>query len=145
MFDFLKDLPFSIEVWKSIAILLSVGIYYLSIVYKKYFILREETDKKIDDIVSDHNEIKELLSSIQIQLVENKKINDELLLTVDKFISIISTTEEIGDKQKQQLELLTKITHILQAKETCDLNVDEAKDLKSLIELIYHEYEIHKK
>lgn len=63
------------------------------------------------------------------------------------------TTDEIGTKQKEQLELLSKIVQNFQTKDICKIkeslevsaDKEETINLKKLLDMICDEYELHKK
>lgn len=159
MLDFIKELPFSIEAWKVSTLLLTVLVGYLSTVYNDYHKLRTKTDGKIYDLhemVKDINEnIEEILEKVEHtneKMVYIRVQYEKISLTIDKFIKVITTTDEIGEKQKEQLELLNKIMQHFQTSDVCDLkesiNVEGKEDdlnLKKLLDMMCDEYELHRK
>lgn len=160
MWDLIKDWPFSIEVWKVSTMFLLVAVAYLSKSYKDYDKLRNVTDDKVNDL---HGMVKNIEESIEeiMEAVEqtNEKMVDiriqyeKISLTIDKFINVITTTDEIGVRQKEQLDLLNKIVQNFRAHDICNINEtieitndkDETINLKKLLNMICDEYELHKK
>lgn len=137
MIEFLITLPFSIEIWKTISLLSLAAIIFLVRIYNKYFTLEEILEKDV-------KEIKENIEKISEQ-------HKEFLTTVDKFIGVITTTDEISLKQKEQIVLLNKIIDSFRVKDVCELkevirNEDsDFLNLKKLLDLICEDYELHKK
>lgn len=160
MLDLIKDLPFSIEVWKTSTLLLLVAIGFLSKTYRDYDKLRNTTDKQVEELhlmVKDINEklddIVETVENTNEKMVDIRIQYEKISLTIDKFIKVITTTDEIGVKQKEQLELLSKIVQNFQTKDICkikeslEVSVDkeESLNLKKLLDMICDEYELHRK
>lgn len=160
MWDLIKDWPFSIEVWKVSTMFLLVAVAYLSKSYKDYDKLRNVTDAKVNDL---HGMVKNIEESIEeiMEAVEqtNEKMVDiriqyeKISLTIDKFINVITTTDEIGVRQKEQLDLLNEIIQNFRAYDICNIketievtnDKDETINLKKLLDMICDEYELHKK
>lgn len=137
MIEFFLTLPFSIEVWKTISLLSIAAIIFLVRIYNKYFALEEILE----------NDVKQINQNID----KISKQHEEFLLTVDKFIGVITTTDEINLKQKEQIDLLNKIVDSFRVKDVCELkevirNEDsDSLNLKKLLDLIWEDYELHKK
>jgi len=137
MIEFFLTLPFSIEVWKTVSLLSLAAIIFLVRIYNKYFALEEILE-------GDVKQINQHIENI------NKK-HDEFLVTVDKFIGVITTTDEISLKQKEQIDLLNKIIDNFRVQDVCELkevirNEDgDSLNLKKLLDLICEDYELHKK
>lgn len=157
MLEFLKDLPFSIEVWKMVAWFLAVAVVVLAGVYKKYFILRDETDKKNDEnfqtLIVMIKELRDDLENINGKIEDIEVQYNKISVTIDRFIQVITTTDEIGERQKEQLEILNRIIQNFKTKDICELKEDihvedkgeETINLKRLLDMICDEYELHKK
>lgn len=157
--NFIKELPFSIEAWKISTLLLLALVGYLSKVYKDYDKLRTKTDGKIYELhalVKDINEnIEEILEKVENtneKMVDIRVQYEKISLTIDKFIKVITTTDEIGEKQKEQLELLNKIVSQFQISDVCKIkeSIDvngkkEEINLKKLLDMICDEYELTRK
>ena len=137
MIEFFLTLPFSIEVWKTVSLLSLAAIIFLVRIYNKYFALEEilENDVKI----------------IQQDIAKINEQHKEFLLTIDRFIGVITTTDEISSKQKEQIVLLNKIIDNFRVQDGCELkevirNEDsDSLNLKKLLDLICEDYELHKK
>ena len=152
MLEFILSLPFSIEVWKTTAILCLAAIVFLVNIYNKYFKLQDfieseikEQKKILDEIKRDFNEdIKEDIKEIKIQ-------REELRETINKFIDVITTTDDISSKQKEQIALLNKIidnfrvTDVCEIKESLKEQDSDSLNLRKLLDLICEGYELHKK
>lgn len=160
MWDWIKDLPFSIEVWKISTMFLLVAVAYLSKTYKDYDKLRNITDSKINElhgmvknIEESIDEIMEVVESTNEKMVDIRVQYEKISLTIDKFINVITTTDEIGVRQKEQLDLLNKIVQNFRAHDICNIketievtnDKDENINLKKLLNMICDEYELHKK
>lgn len=137
MIEFFLTLPFSIEIWKTISLLSLAAIIFLVRIYNRYFALEEVLE-------NDVKEIKQRIKNISDQ-------HNEFLLTIDKFIGVITTTDEISVKQKEQIDLLNKIVDGFRVKDVCELkdvikNEDsDSLNLKKLLELICEDYELQRK
>ena len=113
------------------------AIIFLVRIYNKYFALEEilENDVKI----------------IQQDIAKINEQHKEFLLTIDRFIGVITTTDEISSKQKEQIVLLNKIIDNFRVQDGCELkevikNEDsDSLNLKKLLDLICEDYELHKK
>ena len=152
MLEFILSLPFSIEVWKTTTILCLAAIVFLVNIYNKYFKLQDfieseikEQKKILDEIKRDINEdINEDIKEIKIQ-------REELRETINKFIDVITTTDDISSKQKEQIALLNKIidnfrvTDVCEIKESLKEQDSDSLNLRKLLDLICEDYELHKK
>lgn len=142
MLEFIISLPFSIEVWKTVSILSLGAIAFLVRIYNKYFALQDFVEKDIKNLKTALDKIEDNISDICNQ-------REELNTTIDKFIGVITTTDEISIKQKEQIVLLNKIIDNFKVQEVCELKDivkdDENLNLKKLLEIICDEYELHKK
>lgn len=142
MLEFIISLPFSIEVWKTVSILSLGAIAFLVRIYNKYFALQDFVEKDIKNLKTALDKIEDNISDICNQ-------REELNTTIDKFIGVITTTDEISIKQKEQIVLLNKIIDNFKVQDVCELKDivkdDENLNLKKLLEIICDEYELHKK
>lgn len=142
MLEFIISLPFSIEVWKTVSILSLGAITFLVRIYNKYFALQDFVEKDIKNLKTALDKIEDNISDIRNQ-------REELNTTIDKFIGVITTTDEISIKQKEQIVLLNKIIDNFKVQDVCELKDivkdDENLNLKKLLEIICDEYELHKK
>lgn len=143
MLEFIISLPFSIEVWKTISILLLGAVFFLVKIYNKYF--------KLQDVMEiDIKELKETSKQLKLHMEKIEEQHQEFLRVVDKFIGVVTTTDDISIKQKEQIELLNKIVDNFKVQDVCRIKDSikegtEALNLKKLLDMICDEYELHKK
>jgi hypothetical protein len=113
------------------------AIIFLVRIYNKYFVLEEILEVHVKRISENIDKINER--------------HEEFLITVDKFIGVITTTDEISIKQKEQIDLLNKIVDGFRVKGVCESkevikNEDsDTLTLKKLLDLICEDYELHRK
>ena len=143
MLELLASLPFSIEIWKTISILLLGAIFFLVRIYNRYFDLE-------DTMQNDIKELKETSKLLNLHMEKIQEQHEEFLKIVDKFIGVVTTTDDISLKQKEQIALLNKIVDNFKVQDVCKLKEEikddnESLNLKKLLDMICDEYELHKK
>jgi hypothetical protein len=102
-------------------------------------------------VEQDIKELKETSKKLNLHMEKIQEQHEEFLKIVDKFIGVVTTTDDISSKQKEQIALLNKIVDNFNAHDVCKLKENikednsESLNLKKLLEMICDEYELHKK
>lgn len=95
MLDLIRDLPFSIEAWKTSTILLLFAVMFLSKVYKDYDKLRNKTDKEVEELHNMVKDIEEKLDELidaqdhtHEKMVDIRIQYEKLSSTIDKLLML---------------------------------------------------------
>lgn len=154
MWEFFQNLPFSIEVWKAVAMMFGVAIFFLVGVYNKYWVLREKIDKQVGDLESSVKVVLESSKETNVHLDEIKVQHETMFNNIDKIMHFIVMAEQFKEKQKEQIDLLNKILANFEESDVCklkdelknmSLDSEHNKDLKKFIEMLCEQYDFHKK
>ena len=146
MLDLIKDLPFSIETWKIISLLLLGAVIYFSKVYKDYDKLRNKTDGMVEDMSLELSKVSVSTKNLidKIELINTTTANIQIQYEkmdniIDNFIKVIITTDEISKTQKDHLEMFNNIIKHLQSANVCKMEEDsrgEFEDNQKIKELL---------